>query len=478
MRNSSTEGIRVLHVDDDQDFADLVGLYLERENEDIEIVTESSAKDGLERLEREEIDCIVSDYNMPGMDGIEFLERVREDWPDRPFILYTGRGSEEIASEAISAGVTDYLQKEQGTDQYKVLANRIENAVAQHRAEQEVEATTKWYSTILEHSSDYVMIIDEMGDVAYVSPAIERVLGYRPDDIVGDNSFDFVHPDDAEAAARTMAEVIEDPKTESTAEFRARHADGSWRWLETRGRNLLDDPIIEGVMVNVRDITERKEREQTLERQKDRLQDLSSFISHDVQNRLTVVDGRLELAREEVESEHLDVAATEVDRIDEMIEGIMELARGGADDAERESVELASVAEDCWRTVTPEDADLVAESNATLDANDERFRSLLENLFLNAVEHNDEDVTIRTGPLESDDGFYVEDDGEGIPEDEREQVFESGYTTSDAGTGFGLAIVKEVAETHGWSITVTESDDGGARFEFTGVESVSACSAA
>ena len=101
-----TDPIRVLHVDDDPAFVDLAATFLEREDDRIEVLTATNAEVGLDRLD-EGVDCIVSDYEMPRLDGIEFLERVRAAGDDRPFILFTGKGSEEIASEAISAGVTD-----------------------------------------------------------------------------------------------------------------------------------------------------------------------------------------------------------------------------------------------------------------------------------------------------------------------------------------------------------------------------------
>jgi PAS domain S-box-containing protein len=467
MTTSSPGEIRVLHVEDDPEFADLTSLYLERERDAVTVVTASDASDGLDRLTAGDVDCVVSDYNMPGMNGIEFLERVREEHPDLPFVLFTGRGSEEVASDAISAGVTGYLQKEGGTDQYKVLANQIENAVAQYRAERKLEETTRWYSTILEHSSDYVMIVDGNGAVSYVSPAIERVMGYEPGEMEGANSFEFVHPEDAEAAATTMAGVIENPDEELTTEFRAQHADGSWRWLETRGRNLLDDPVIEGVMVNVRDITERKSREQDLQRQKDRLEKVSSFISHDVRNQLGVIEGRIELAQADAESEHLDAAMEAANRIGGMIDKVMEFARAGQLSVECTSVGLGDVARSCWRNVMEEDASLVVASDAALTVNEERFRSLLVNLFLNSVEHGGDDVTVRVGALP--DGFYVEDDGVGIPSDVTEHVFDSGFSTTTGGTGLGLAIVADAADTHDWVVSVTESDDGGARFEFSDV---------
>ncbi|MFB6281060.1 MAG: response regulator, partial [Haloferacaceae archaeon] len=108
-RVGRTDGtIRILHVDDEPDFADLAASFLERENDRFVVETATSASDGLDRLADDRFDCIVSDYDMPGRNGIEFLETVREDHPELPFVLYTGKGSEEVASDAISAGVTDY----------------------------------------------------------------------------------------------------------------------------------------------------------------------------------------------------------------------------------------------------------------------------------------------------------------------------------------------------------------------------------
>lgn len=134
--NTATESIHVLHVDDEPDVAELAAEFLEREDDQFTVNTATSASDGLNLLTDTDYDCIVSDYDMPRQDGIDFLEAVRERHPDLPFILYTGKGTEAIASEAITAGVTDYLQKGSGTDQYTVLANRITNAIEQYRSTQ------------------------------------------------------------------------------------------------------------------------------------------------------------------------------------------------------------------------------------------------------------------------------------------------------------------------------------------------------
>lgn len=128
--------IDVLHVDDDPDLTEVAAIYLQRESDRITVQTATSASEGLDAVARNEFDCIISDYNMPGQNGLEFLEAVRKAECDLPFILYTGKGSEEVASDAIAAGVTDYLRKRAGTEQYELLANRITNAVEQRRSTQ------------------------------------------------------------------------------------------------------------------------------------------------------------------------------------------------------------------------------------------------------------------------------------------------------------------------------------------------------
>ncbi|MFC7043298.1 sensor histidine kinase [Halonotius sp. GCM10025705] len=151
-----------------------------------------------------------------------------------------------------------------------------------------------------------------------------------------------------------------------------------------------------------------------------------------------------------------------------LIDDILTLAQAGSVIDERTPLDIAVVAQAAWETVETPDSTLVVETDRTIRADETRLQQLFANLFRNAIEHGGRDVAIRIGSLD-DHGFYVEDDGPGIPAADREAVLESGYTTSDDGTGFGLAIVAEVADAHGWEVTVTEGADGGARFECTGV---------
>jgi GAF domain-containing protein len=159
-----TDPIRVLHVDDDPTFLDVAATLLEREDDRIEVVTATSAKEGLERLDDAEIDCVVSDYDMPGLNGIDFLERVRASGDDRPFVLFTGKGSEEVASEAISAGVTDYLQKAPGSEQYEILLNRIVNAVEAARTRARATRQER-INTLIRESNRRLVAADTVDDI-------------------------------------------------------------------------------------------------------------------------------------------------------------------------------------------------------------------------------------------------------------------------------------------------------------------------
>jgi signal transduction histidine kinase len=136
--------------------------------------------------------------------------------------------------------------------------------------------------------------------------------------------------------------------------------------------------------------------------------------------------------------------------------------------SEVETVDLAATVEDCWRNVSTTEAQPRVDTDCEIRADPNQLRHLLENLLGNALRHGGPDVTVTVGELA--DGFYVADDGPGIPEADREAVFDSGYSTAADGTGVGLSIVQSIADAHDWSVTVTESDAGGTRFEITGVE--------
>jgi PAS domain S-box-containing protein len=827
--------IQILNVDDEQAFRDLTETYLEREDDQFTVESAPSADEALERISNDPPDCVISDYNMPTMDGLELLESVREEYPDLPFILYTGKGSEAVAGKAISAGVTDYLQKQSGKDQYELLANRIQNAVtARRNARQaarqkelmrltefagetggfEIDTTSgeilyttgacrildvaqnddhtledwlqqfrpsdrdevstaidralstnqqtrgTWhyrrsddderlleliftpvdaeespttlrgaihddterrrqerrYQALVEESGDIISVLDTDGIYQYLSPTVERILGYDPQEPVGDSAWEYIHPDDRGRVMESFQSWVSDPEGSNTIEYRARHADGSWRWIEARGNAQTENPAIDGYIVNSRDITDRKQREQdltearelmanmetladagaweydadsdtlsdtggaarlfgldteteltlrdafeyvhpadrdrledcfynclengdpyeidlrinteegkrrwltaqgeriehdgsgakvrgyirdvtaqknreqelrdlqsqyqtlvenfpdgavflynqdtefvrvggselralgfsrddfegntphdlfstdiadevvdvyqtalegksssleetyageryrvrvapvrtsdrniqhgiavsqniteqtehrrALERKNERLDEFASIVSHDLKSPLRVARGQLELAVEQADSDHVTKALDAIERGQNLIDDLLLLAREGDGIDSVDPVSLASVAERSWQNTDTEQATVDIDANTTIQADRSRLKQLFENLFKNAVDHTGSAVTVTVGEMA--DGFYVADTGPGVPESDREEIFEARYSTKDAGTGFGLRIVDQVATAHGWEVTVTESEAGGARFEVTGVSS-------
>lgn len=227
---------------------------------------------------------------------------------------------------------------------------------------------------------------------------------------------------------------------------------------------------MDGYVINTREITELKDREAELARQNERLDQFASILSHDLRNPLNVATGRLALAEEECESEHLAGIRTALDRMEALIDDVLTLARQGQPIDEVEPVPLSTVAEECWAVVDTKEATLIQDSDLRFVADETCLQQRFENLFRNAVDHGGEAVTVTVGELSDEPGFYVADDGPGIPVTERSEVLASGYSTTDDGTGVGLAIVSEIVDAHGWSVEVTESTDGGARFDIGGVE--------
>jgi PAS domain S-box-containing protein len=891
--SGTDERIRVLHVDDDQRFVDTAAKFLERSDDRISVRTATSPDDGLAALADDDVDCIVSDYDMPRTNGIEFFHAVEERYDDLPFILFTGKGSEEVASEAISAGVTDYLQKQRGTDHYTILANRIRNAVSaqqtaddaqrrRHRLEQilktvpscvvqldyegrfvfandravdvlgleeagltdrayddpewqirdldgdpipdedlpfrqvrdsgeplygfrhtivwpdgtrkllvvngaplfdadgDVESvvfslsdvteererealirkTTTRLTALFENSPNMINVHDAEGNIVEPNPRFREKTGYDPEELadikvweldqdidreearalwdgmaVGDRReiegryqrrdgstfpveihlrrLDFAGEDrfmaisrdvtdrkdrerDLEAARRRLEAIREnttmpmfmkdddgryvfvnrgyrelfdltdeevvgrtdheihppavaervgandravvegdesidveeeirvdgeqrtfltskvpvydtgyraDPehpvavfgvgsdvtdlksrerkvrelqrRSESlirastheeiadiavgiaegvldlplssvhlvddqherlepvalTDAIREHHGDDhaydrsnpsratettNWEIFERGETVVVDDvqeddrfqasetpsrsgivhplgshglfitsspdprafdegdvaltEILAALVTATLDRTEREnslgDRKRQLETETERLEEFSRVVSHDLRNPLNVAEGHLDLLLEQSDSEHLDVIRESHDRMSDLIEDLLLLARQGETATDVTAVDLQDSVEKAWRNVETAEATLHADLDRVVQADESRLRQLFENLVRNAVEHGGDAVTVTVGEL--DDGFYVEDDGPGIQAEDPARLFEAGYSTTAEGTGFGLRIVEQVADAHGWTLRATDAEDGGARFEVTG----------
>jgi len=231
--------------------------------------------------------------------------------------------------------------------------------------------------------------------------------------------------------------------------------------------DATDEALARVLASNVESALDRVEREQALKRQNERLDRFASIVSHDLRNPLSVAEGRLALARESADSEHLAHVERAHDRMEALIEDLLAIARQDEPATDIRAVPLAEAVEACWDHVRTAEATLAVETNRAVRADSDRLRQLLENLFRNSIEHGGDAVTVTVGDIP--DGFYVADDGPGFPDDAA-ALFEEGYSTTGGGTGLGLFIVQQVASAHGWDLSVAESVDGGARVEFRDVD--------
>ena len=342
------------------------------------------------------------------------------------------------------------------------------------------------YRAFLEYGSDLVTVVDDDGLIVYESPSVEEVLGYEQGSTVGRSPLGYVHPDDRERVTERFYRALNEPDAAPTLEYRYRTADGDWVWLESRTRSLPADSPVGELLINSRDVSARKARERRLTDRNERLDRFASIVSHDLRNPLNVAQGHLDLLdpASDGDADHVRTVRDALDRMNDIITDTLTLARQGRVVDETEPVSLRHVAEESWRNADTGSARLDVVDDRTIRADPDRLRSVLENLFRNSVEHSSTGsrtesddsaehgsdgagLTVRVGGLA--DGFYVEDDGPGIPETDRDSVFEAGYSTAEESSGFGLTIVQQIAAAHGWAIRVTDAAGGGARFEFTGV---------
>ncbi|WP_299235553.1 PAS domain S-box protein [Natronomonas sp.] len=593
------ETIRILHVDDDPSFCDLTREFLHRHDPRFEVVSEHSPTDALDRIqaEQEQTDCLLSDYKMPEMNGIELLQTVQQQFPGLsiPFVLLTGEGSEDVAAEALNAGASSYIQKGD-PDVYEYVATRIQHDIKTMQAHRDSQR----FDTLLSAIDDPVYVLDNTGRFSYVNDAFCELTGYDraaiqgsepslvkddravalgekhlarilsddgPDSITfevriepksggtvicedrmgvlpyegdqfrgslgilrdiserkererqlreakeryqllveqnliglyitrgteliyhnpglaelfgytddanalaGESLLECVQPDDQERLAENLREVMVGDRDSIREPFVGVQVDGDAVSIELLARKIeLDgEPAVIGTAV---DVDESDESYWQLRRERDRLEKFTSIVSHDLRTPLNVAQGRIELAlqelTEELAAESLEEADRALRRMEEMLEELLTLAKQGEVVADTEPVSLRGVAESTWETVETADARLRVSTDRSIEAAPGRVKSLFENIYRNAIEHGGSDVELRVG--ESGGGFYIEDDGPGISVDIREKVFVPGYSSSEGGTGFGLNIVEEIVEAHGWEINITEGRDGGVRFDITGVE--------
>jgi PAS domain S-box-containing protein len=456
--------LSVLVVDDSEFFAEMTAETL-AEDHGFRTHAASDPEAALEYFTAEEVDCIVSDYEMPEMDGLAFLDSVRDVEPDVPFILLTGRGDEEVASAAIAAGVTDYLLKLEVVEdrQYGRLANRIRNVVSKRR-------TQAKYELLVDTSPDLIAQVAADGTILAANPAVADFTGVERDALVGRTLGSVLGTVGDERTAVGQSTIEREEPTHAEDEIDGRSFHNIYVPIDVHSHR----PSFQLVS---RDITERVERERELKRQNERLEEFASVVSHDLRNPLNVAQSALTLL-EDGAGDGADLhnkIDRSLDRMESLIDDVLTLAREGETVDDPDVVDLGTIARESWIVTDSGDAELSVASTALVEADDGRLGSIFSNLYSNAVEHGlaadaDEALTVTVDVTE--DGFVLADDGAGMDVPSGTDPFEMGYSSDPHGTGMGLTIVQRVAEAHGWSVALTESDAGGLAVEISGVDFV------
>lgn len=253
-----------------------------------------SASAAMEKLKHASYDAIVSDYQMPDMDGIEFLKKLRDSGNNIPFIIFTGKGREEVVIRAFENGANTYVQRGGDSNaQYAELKQKILSAVKAYRDEKALKESRERLRALIEKSSDLIRILDRDGKIIFDTAASEQVLGYPPGYTLGRSPLEFIHPEDVEYVRRELFTVYEHTNTGVPARFRIRRSDGTYTWVESVGQNYIGVPGLDGVVINTRFIDDRVAAEQALRASEERYR---TFVENASEGVVVVQDGLVEYA--------------------------------------------------------------------------------------------------------------------------------------------------------------------------------------
>jgi PAS domain S-box-containing protein len=459
------EDITALVVDDSEFFASLTADQLETKH-GIDARTASSPETALDELGSLDVDVIVSDYDMPEMDGLAFYDRVTDVAPDVPFILLTGRTDGDIASEAISAGIDDYLQKEAVAERndFQVLANRVQNVVSRRKSREK-------YELVVDNTPEGIAQVSRDGTIMAANDTVAESFDASSGDIVGE-SVDDVLP--AEIANRWLAYGDDALATGERVSFESKYGD---RYFHTFAVPVDVGGETDTFQIISRDITERREREEELEARTEQLELITRFVRHDIRNDIDLIYSWSELLGDHVDDEgqeYVDRITSTTDHITELTQiagEFVETVSSGSD-AELKAIELRHTLGEELEKVRSSYEEATVQLNGDIPAVDVRANGMLSsvfrNLLNNAVQHNTAANPAVYVTATVDDGLAtvtIADNGPGIPDDQKSDIFGKGDQGADSsGTGIGLYLVHTLVSQYGGHVTVEDSDIGGARF--------------
>lgn len=500
--------LKLLLVEDMEDDEFLLLRALKKSGYEVRHQRVESAEEMRRALQSEDWDLVISDYNLPQFSALAALEVYHQVGKDLPFLIVSGTVGEETAVTALRSGAHDFLIK----GKYSRLGPAIERELkeaGERRARREAEfaltESQRRFQSLIENSLDIITVVGVDGRITYASPSIKTVLGYEPERAVGKALEEFAHPSDREIIRSVLAELLECDGENRTVEFRLKDENGSWLVLEAIGKSMVSDPVVGGIVVNSRDVTQRKAVESRLKAANEELREaqqqlirrerltalgeMASGIAHDFNNALSSILGFSEalLMYPDILEDHeqtlelvrmINVSAQDGAQV---VERLGEFYRTRERPEDLESLDLNLIVDQAVRLTQPRWKGQARSAGVQIEvaiepgeipkahANAAELRQALTNLIFNASDAMPEGgrLTLRTLARPESDEVCLEisDTGTGMSEATRSRCLEPFFTTKgQKGTGMGLAMVYGIIRRHSGMIEVDSKLGEGTTF--------------
>lgn len=447
------EKMKILYAEDEPSMREITKEFLEMDG--IAVDTACSATEAIEMIDRYRYDAIISDYQMPGMDGIELLRFLRSRSNNMPFVLFTGKGREEIAIQALNTGADHYVQKGgEPTAQFAELVHHIRRAVERRVGEAQLAESREKFRSLVECIGDWRWEMDPSGSFTYSSPQVFDVIGHRPEEIVGRSVLEIV-PEAERPRVLTAARerLLMEGKLQRFENTKV-HRDGSLVTVESSVVTVVGKKgEVLGFRGVDRDITRERETEKALRDMNYKYQILSSITWHDILNQLSVLNGNVELLRRSDSSgsreTYLNRIEAASDSVKKHIEFTRDYQRTGEREPEWQNVFLSFMMAKAMidtREVTVE----CAVSGLEIMADPMLVKTFL-NMIDNSLRYGGKVTRIRLSMIVDDDRAVLcyEDDGNGVQDLDRERMFEKGFGRN---MGMGMFLTRAILGITGISI--------------------------
>ncbi len=494
---------KLLIIDDDRDILNRIGLDLKELGYELSYAT--SGREGLRKFLENEVDLVLLDQFMGDFNGLELFKKIQKEKTELPpVIMMTAYASIDLVIEFFQQGGQDFIEKPIHID---ILNAKIAKHIESHQklqkeikrrkeGEDRLRDRENYFRALIENASEVISVVDASGNILYNSNSVKTVLGHTPEELIGQNFFYFIHPEDRKKTREIFSENLKNENTNFSLVYRSRHAQGNWQLIRSVCQVNLDDPIVEGVVLNSLDITEKKRLEEQLflRQRMDFLGNLAGGIAHDFNNLLTGAIGNLSLLDlnsekfSQEENYYLRQVMQSCQQASELIKQFQNLSTGK--NSEKESVDISDVIIEVMGILSRTTDRLIHKK---IEVEPDKFYTManygeLHQVFLNlgtnaiqaieengvspesyiqvTAEKNREVVKIGEKTLEV--GHYIhvrfEDSGGGIPERITQKIFDPFFTTKEKvgkqGQGLGLAMVYNIITQHNNGYLSLESEWG------------------